>query len=344
MTKHDLYVRARALTGFVPLVTQLGGDGRALLARHDLTPEQIEDEDFSLPQRLYAELVNDAAVLTGKADFGIRLGGRQSLAIMGPAALVALYAQTVGEALQQLGRYMPYHSPGVTLSAWVEGEHAVVELNHDAGIQGPERRHLTELAFSVSSSFLRLITRASGKDWQIEFAHESPLSLARYRRAYGCKVTLGQASNRLLFPASLWQVPIDSANSELQSAAERSVRNLIQRHPLDLGRQVSSLVARSLASGNCTLPVIAEQLQMPVHTLKRRLGALDLRFEDIVDRLRRERVLELLPHAQLPLTEVTFLLGYTDSSSLTRACRRWFGQAPATLRAQQLTAARRAAD
>lgn len=332
MTKHDLYVRARALSGFVPLVTQLGGDARALLQRRGLTPEQIEDDDFSLPQRLYAELVNDAAVLTGKADFGLRLGARQSLAVMGPAALVANYAQTVGEALQQIGRYMPYHSPGVTLTACLEGEVAIVTLNHDAGIQGPARRHLTELAFTVSSNFLRLITGDSGTDWQIEFAHESPLSMSRYRRAFGCKVVLGQATNRLLFPGRLWGVRIDSADGELQAAAERAVRNLIQRHPLDLGRQVGALVERTLASGNCTLPVVAQQLQMPVHTFKRRLAALGMCFEDIVDDRRRERALALLPHTQVPLTEVSYLLGYTDPSSLTRACRRWFGASPKALR------------
>lgn len=332
MTKHDFYVRARALTGFLPLIAQLGGDARALLQRRGLTPEQIEDEDFSLPQRLYAELVNDAAVVTGKADFGMRLGARQNLGILGPAALVAQYAGTVGEALEQLGRYMPYHSPGVTLTIAVEGERAVLALNHDASIQGPGRRHLTELAFTVTCGFLRLITRDAGSDWQIEFAHESALPMSRYRRAFGCKVSLGQASNRLLFPAGLLQVRIDSANGELQTAAERAVRNLIQRHPLDLGRQVSALIDRSLASGNCTLPVVAEQLQMPAHTLKRRLAALGLQFEEIVDGLRRQRAESLIAHAQLPLTEVTFLLGYGDPSSLTRACRRWFGKPPKLLR------------
>lgn len=332
MKQPDLYVRARALNGYLPLLEQFNVDARALLGRHGLTPEQIEGEDFSLPLSLFAALVNDAAVATRQPAFGICLAARQDLSVLGPIALVAQHAGSVAEVLERLGRYMPYHSPGLSLRVQTEAQHAVLLLTHDQSVQGPARRHLTELAFSVGIAFLRLVTRSAGADWHIEFQHASPLHAARYQRLFGCKVALQQAEDRLLFPVELLQVPIDSANSALQAAAERSVRYLIQRHPLDLGRQVSSLVGRTLASGNCTLPVIAEQLQMPAHMLKRRLAALGLCFEDIVDDLRRARAVDLLPHAHIPLAEVAFLLGYGDPSSLTRACRRWFGKPPKALR------------
>lgn len=332
INRSDLYVRARALTGFLPLLKQYGGDPQVILTRHGLTPEQIEDEDFSLPLRLFAELMSDAAVMLQQDDFGIRLSARQNLSVLGPIALVAQHAGSVAEVLERVGRYMPYHSPGLTLTMQVEGQHAVLQLTHDLDVRGEVRRHLTELSFGVAVAFIRLITNCAGSDWRIEYQHDSPLCPADYRRLIGCQVQLQQAADRLLFPVELLQVPIDSANSALQEAAERSVRHLIQRYPLDLGRQVSGLVERSLTSGNCTLPVIAVQMQTPPHMLQRRLAALGLRFEDIVDNLRRERARDLLPHPHIPLTEVAFLLGYGDPSSLTRACRRWFGKTPKALR------------
>ena len=53
-----------------------------------------------------------------------------------------------------------------------------------------------------------------------------------------------------------------------------------------------------------------------------------LHFEDIVDRLRRERASEYLPYSAIPLAQVAALLGYSDQTALTRACRRWFGESP----------------
>ncbi len=332
MTRTDLYVRARGLTGYVALLTQLGGDARALLAAHGLTPEQIDDEDFTLPLSLFAELIGEAAQALGQADFGILLAGRQDQSILGPIALIVQHAGSVAEVWERVGRYMPYHSPGLTLGVEREGDNAVLWLEHDLDVQGETRRHLTELAFGVALSFLRLITRSPGHDWRLEFHHDSPLRPARYRRLFGCPVALRQGRDRLLFPAALLDVSMDSANPQLQEAGERSVRRLIQRHPLDLARQVSGVVERNLPSGSCTLPVIAEQMRLPPHMLQRRLKALGLHFEDIVDQLRRQRAESLLPQMHIPLTEVAFLLGYGDPSSLTRACRRWFGQTPQAYR------------
>lgn len=332
MTRTDLYVRARGLTGYVSLLTQLGGDARTLLARHGLTSEQIDDEDFTLPLSLFAELIGEAAEALGQADFGILLAARQDHSVLGPIALIVQHAGSVAEVLERVGRYMPYHSPGLTLGVEREGDSAVLWLEHDLDVQGEPRRHLTELAFGVALTFLRLITRSPGHDWRLEFHHDSPLRPVRYRRLFGCPVTLRQVRDRLLFPAALLQISMDSANPELQEAGERSVRRLIQRHPLDLGRQVSGVVERNLPSCSCTLPAIAEQMHMPPYMLQRRLKALGLHFEDIVDQLRRQRAESLLPQMHIPLTEVAFLLGYGDPGSLTRACKRWFGKAPQLLR------------
>lgn len=332
MKQADLYVRARSLTGYLPLLAQLGGDGRALLARHGLTPEQIDDDAVTLPLSVFAELIGEAAKTLGKPDFGLLLAARQDHTMLGPIAQVVQHAGNVGEALDRLSRYMPYHSPGLTLNVERDGEVAIVRMEHDLEMQDETRRHLTELVFGVALTILRLLSRSSGTDWRLEFQHDSPLPPARYRRLLGCRVALRQACDQLLLPAALLQVSVDSSNPALQEAAERSVRRLMQRYPLDLGRQVSGVVERNLPSGNCTLPVIAAQMHMPPHMLQRRLKALGLHFEDIVDQLRRARAEQLLAQTHIPLTEVAFLLGYNDPSSLTRACRRWFGKAPQVLR------------
>jgi AraC-like DNA-binding protein len=67
-------------------------------------------------------------------------------------------------------------------------------------------------------------------------------------------------------------------------------------------------------------------------TLQRRLEVQGLYFEDIVDLVRRKRADQLLPHAAIPLTEIYQLLGYTEQSSFSRACRRWYGATPLATR------------
>jgi AraC-like DNA-binding protein len=73
---------------------------------------------------------------------------------------------------------------------------------------------------------------------------------------------------------------------------------------------------------------------MHERTLQRRLDDQQIRFADILDRVRRQQAREYLRQPALPLPEVANLLGYSEQRSLSRACRRWFGTTPAALRAQ----------
>jgi AraC-like DNA-binding protein len=57
-----------------------------------------------------------------------------------------------------------------------------------------------------------------------------------------------------------------------------------------------------------------------------------LRFEQMLDHQRRERVHELLTGTGTPLSHVAGLVGFSEQSSLTRSCRRWFRMTPRALR------------
>ncbi|MBL8419477.1 MAG: helix-turn-helix domain-containing protein [Dechloromonas sp.] len=71
---------------------------------------------------------------------------------------------------------------------------------------------------------------------------------------------------------------------------------------------------------------------MNERTLQRRLEAQQIRFSDILDRVRRSRAREFLTQPALPLSEIAILLGYSEQRSLSRACLRWFDRTPGELR------------
>jgi AraC-like DNA-binding protein len=47
---------------------------------------------------------------------------------------------------------------------------------------------------------------------------------------------------------------------------------------------------------------------------------------------RRRRAEELLREGVLTVAELAFRLGYQDAGNFSRACRRWFGASPGSLR------------
>ena len=59
-----------------------------------------------------------------------------------------------------------------------------------------------------------------------------------------------------------------------------------------------------------------------------------LTFRAILDDTRKSLVGSHLEDLSLSLTEIAFLLGFSDVSSFSRAFKRWFGTSPSAMRRQ----------
>lgn len=331
-----VYARARSLTGFAEVVNSRGGDVGALLESAGLNADLLTRPDAIIPFGPAAALLDHAAETLELPDIGLRLGDYQDMSILGPVALTARYAADVREALHALVRHMPYHTPGTQLILNTDTAAGTTSLHCGLpGFDGPPSRHVVELSYVIACKALRMIAHDAGANWQVSLPHAPAVSAARYRKAYGCTVCFEQPFDALIFPSELLDVRIDQANDQLRRKAERYINDVVQRFPLDIGKQTSALVDRQLATGHFSLRDIAYQLGTHQRTLQRRLSEQNLVFEDIVDQLRRERASEYLQSSAIPLIQVATFLGYSNQAVFTRACRRWFGDSPQRLRQRQ---------
>jgi AraC-like DNA-binding protein len=78
---------------------------------------------------------------------------------------------------------------------------------------------------------------------------------------------------------------------------------------------------------------VAETLNVSARTLQRKLGDSGTTFKKIVDETRHAQALAHFSMPHMSVNEVTHLLGFSCSSSFTRAFRRWTGLSPSEWRA-----------
>jgi AraC-like DNA-binding protein len=333
MNTSPLLVRARALTGFAGLVGELGGDAEGLLREVGLTAQMLIQPETTISMSSAVTLLENAALQLATPDFGLLLAQRQDYSALGPIALVARRADTVGNALIAIARNLPYHVARTSLSMEAGPAEGLVWLRYElpSEICGTQRQSV-EMCCLLLIQTLRMLRGDIGTDWQVVFAHPPGVPLSRYQKIFDCEVACQQSGNGVIVPKALLEQVLDSGNPHIRVAVERFVANLIRRNPLDLVQQIEELIARQLANGDCSLAGIAQQLAMNERTLQRRLEAQQIRFSDILDRVRRSQAREFLAQPALPLSEIAILLGYSEQRSLSRACLRWFGTTPAALR------------
>jgi AraC-like DNA-binding protein len=58
-------------------------------------------------------------------------------------------------------------------------------------------------------------------------------------------------------------------------------------------------------------------------------------FSDILDQLRLALAQRYLSERELPISEISWLLGYSEVSSFTHAFKRWTGKTPRQFRSEE---------
>jgi AraC-like DNA-binding protein len=78
---------------------------------------------------------------------------------------------------------------------------------------------------------------------------------------------------------------------------------------------------------------VARSLGLSPRSLQRRLADEGTRYNDLVDEVRRQFAELYLARPRLAVSEVAYLVGFTDPSAFFKAFRRWTGLTPSDYRA-----------
>ena len=152
---------------------------------------------------------------------------------------------------------------------------------------------------------------------------------ARHARAFGCPVTFGHAKTSLIFDASALDVPLTGASRELAEQNERIVVGYLAKlDRSDIQVRVRAVLLDQLSSGSVTKESVAKKLFMSPRTLQLQLAKTNTTFHDIVDQTRLALAQEYIHNSSMSMTEIAYLLGFSDASNFSRAFKRWTGQSP----------------
>lgn len=329
-------IRATSLQGFAELASQLGGSPETMLKRFRIDPRQLRDDEARMPLRALVALLEYAASELKCPDFGLRMAEYQDLHVLGAVALIARSATTVGQALEEVSRFIGYHSPGVAVQL-DRNEGAPARLVVEIQLAGnPPRQQMQDLALGVAHNTMQLLSGGHFSALSLLLSGGSELPLARYRRYFHTTVYAGQDCNAL----ALREEHLSQRIEQQDPLLHRVLRDYLSAQDLNstlgLAQQVEQIIVRLLPTQRCRLGLVAEQLGLHERVLQRRLAEDGEGFEGLLENARRARAERYLAERHMPMSQVAGLLGYSEQSVFNRACRRWFGNTPKEIRRQLL--------
>ncbi len=313
-------------------------DVEPLIGKAGLTREAIEDRNvpLSVPDQIkFVDLVADAL---GDKELGFHLSQDFDLREIGLLYYVAASADTFGSALRRAERYSDLQNEGVRLQA-SKGKTVRVGFDY-SGVARHTDVHQIEFFIGAVIRIARHLTGRSLKPTHVRMMHQIS-DRHSLERLLDCTIVSGADADCIEFPAASWDLPIVTADPHLhrlcvQSCEEALARRERKASPLKV--QVENAIAALLPHGQARQDVVAANLGMSPRTLARRLSAEGLSFAGILSEIRSALARRYLADRTLPVSQIAWLLGYTEIGTFTRAFQRWTGMSPSVARVQQFQA------
>lgn len=302
-----------------------GFNADQVLAETGLDARQLQDGNRRILTVQFRQVIRNMLELTGNPYLGIELGEEFKISSLGILGYAALSASNLAQSSEVFDRYASLNELIVNAHGQVRDGRWQFEMR-DAYLLGDLFRFAVEEFVSRTKELSSSLTNREFPVLELRLAYPEPSDLAAYRRRFACPMYFDQPQNIVYFDAARLQDPISLANVEVFKLCERQCQLLVsQKEDADqLSRRIRDYLVKNPGSFP-SLDAMAAQFNLGSRTLRRRLAAEGLTYQQILDDTRCELAVQYLQHTALTPKEIGFILGYGSVSNFRRAFKAWTG-------------------
>lgn len=322
-------ISVAAATGLLEAIAAAGGNFDVVLNAVHLDRRILGTPDHFMPTSTFAAILNESARVTHDDCFGLHLGERFDPRDIGPLVYVALNSPTIGAGIENVERYLHVYDSSAQWSCAVEGDRAYMRFALVA-LDVKDLRQSNEHGMAIILNTLRMMIGSHWAPLEVQFAHAAPEQIVEHHRIFRAPVLFGVDRNALVIERGLTEAPVPAADGKLYPIVKRYLDRAVKELPKEdsLLSAVRKAVAESMREGDPTLGRVAKKMGLSPRTLERRLEEHGMRFKTLMDDTRRRFAINYLEDREHTVTQVAFLLGYSEVSAFNRAFKRWTGSTP----------------
>ncbi|MCL1051735.1 AraC family transcriptional regulator [Shewanella abyssi] len=302
-------------------------DVERLLKGTGIFKQDLQRADHKISPLQLMSLIDNALGLWPGDDLAFLLG-QQWLPVQSGALTNGLFCCNSLEQIQRF--WQRYHWSS---QPWLQGwhwrtksvQHLLLQL--DIGAQR-QQQFFTELTLSsLVSTYKKLTHRAWRGHFSLPYAE--PKLLDQYYKYLGQDLSFNQPICVISYDAKTEQQSFELANPQGLKLARQQVHQQRQAAEYQIGLPAAiRLLLTRRKTRSYTLPQVAQHLSLSPATLKRRLKAFDISFQQLQDQANMQQAIFLLAVSGESNLAVAKQLHFADSNNFRRSFKRWTGQLP----------------
>ena len=313
----------------------LGVDREALISGVGLQGESLAVAGERLPVSQFIALYQLAQKLTANPDLGLYVG--RLIYFLG--LNLHLYMTTICRNLKEYLNVIPstINLRGDLGRVVIRPAGDFIRLEwHPLDASTTSMRCLSDEMLASSALIVGSICALPVPVLRAEFSYPQPAQTAILEDTFCCDLSFDAPVSCLYFNRSCLRYPLARIDYDLGMEFKATPRSLFdgdEEEDIFL-KDMKAAMRRALPSGQLSVDSLSSDLGISRRTLQRRLNSRDSSFKLLLQAIREELSLRYLLDPRLGITEIAFLLGYSDQASFSNAFRGWRGCSPRDYRNQ----------
>jgi AraC-like DNA-binding protein len=313
-----------------------GKNVRAVLSKAGLPLEKADDPTIRLQVSTQIKVLDLAAEELRDEILGFHLARSFDLREIGLVYYVIASSEQLAGALSNAERYSRINNEGVRLRFKLDRTTSI-SLDY-VNVDRRFDRHHMEFWLVTLIRICREVTGTRIAPRLLKVRHFRAAEALQFKSFFGCNVEFGADADKIILSNAVASLPIVKRDPYLNRLLRRYADEALARRPGELASvraNVEEIIVQLLPHGDVGASTVARKLGMSSRTLFRKLGCEGTTYAEILESLRTALAKRYLSDDKLPVSEVAWLLGYREVSSLTHAFKRWTGKTPRQFRLSQ---------
>lgn len=316
-------------------IVQHGHSPAELLERFELSPERLAQPQARLSIPRYMRLGHAAIQLTGNPALGLSIAQHSLLTHLGLAGVTAAQAPTVRAAARCISRFEPLYAQNYRgASQFVEDSQGAWFSFYSIAPYNTYNYFVVESVLLGWLSHLRQVAQHSVDLELLQIEFPEPSYSAAFAGQLNCPIEFNAPHNRIRLSKhtlalsnpqhcpSTWHALLELCEEQLT----------IKTRSYSLVEQVKQRIAPLLKNGEPSIALVAQKMQLPTWTLRRKLAAQGTQFRQLINQTRYDLASSYIRDTDLTFSEIAWLLGFSSPEAFQRAFKRWAQQTPGQFR------------
>ena len=288
----------------------------------------LADDESRVNLERYYALWEEAVEYSYEPDLALKLASRNVMEGMGLVGHVFFNCKTLSSAVEHYRRYYRLVNESVSIDLDIEEELAKIRYTVSDGFEYSP--YEMEYTLVLAAERARRILQSGLDIRYVAFQHSEPSYAATYTAIFKCQVLFGQPVSEIAFDAQYLDFQMPRSSPSLYKILTAHLDRLLTKlgRKTDTVSRVEAIVYKKMSDPELDADYVATRLNMSRNTLYRHLKKENCSYHDIVDNVRSEFAIKALESGEYSVTELTFVLGFSEVSAFSRAFKRWTGKAP----------------